>query len=173
MPGLILDFRGNSGGGFDHSAFMGRFVPAGKKLQFNKRYASAGPNPYGGPIVVIVDATARSAGETASSIFREDGRGYLIGESPTAGMSSSKDTIELPSGLFSLYVSVHSNMARANGGKGLEGFGAIPHELCSFDPADLEAERDTLILRAEALLGDFPAKAVQYDPAAFGWQHGG
>ncbi|HYC76166.1 MAG TPA: hypothetical protein VEI02_00945 [Planctomycetota bacterium] len=35
--GLILDLRGNSGGGFDHDAFMGRFVPAGETLAFKKR----------------------------------------------------------------------------------------------------------------------------------------
>ena len=37
-PGIILDFRGNSGGGFDHPALMGRFIPKGKTLAFKKRY---------------------------------------------------------------------------------------------------------------------------------------
>jgi len=72
--GIILDYRGNSGGGFDHEALMGRFVEAGKELAFNKRYASAGPNPYTGPVVVIVDGSVVSAGETASGMFKEDGR---------------------------------------------------------------------------------------------------
>jgi hypothetical protein len=40
VKGLILDFRGNSGGGFDHEALFGRFVPAGKTWQ---QYSSAGP----------------------------------------------------------------------------------------------------------------------------------
>ena len=30
-PGIILDFRGNSGGGFDHPALLGRFIPKGGK----------------------------------------------------------------------------------------------------------------------------------------------
>ena len=47
-PGLILDFRANGGGGFDHEALMGRFVPSGERLQFNKTYTSAGPRPYTG-----------------------------------------------------------------------------------------------------------------------------
>ena len=115
-PGIILDWRGNSGGGFDHDALFGRFIPKGKTTSWGKRYSSAGPNPYGGPVVAIVDATCRSAGETGAGIFKEDGRAYMIGESPTAGMSSSKKSIELPSGLFYLYVSVHSNKARFNGG---------------------------------------------------------
>jgi len=170
VPGLILDFRANGGGGFDHDGFMGRFVPEGKTLTFAKSYKSAGPKQYGGPIVVIVDAITRSAGETASGIFKEDGRGYMIGESPTAGMSSSKTTIELPSRLFSLYVSVHSNKARFQGGKGIEGVGVIPHETVEYDPKDLAKERDTLIEYAEKLLGKFPKKKVPYDPAKFGWK---
>ncbi|MEZ5980369.1 MAG: S41 family peptidase [Planctomycetota bacterium] len=166
-PGLVVDFRGNSGGGFDHDALMGRFVPAGHTMSFAKSYASAGPNPYGGPVVVIVDATVRSAGETAAGGFKEDGRAYMIGESPTAGMSSSKTTIDLPSGLFQLYVSVASNKGRFNEGRGIEGIGVVPHELVEFDPEDLHERKDSLIERARALLGDFPQKEVPYDPRDF------
>jgi C-terminal processing protease CtpA/Prc len=104
----------------------------------------------------------RSAGETGAGQFKEDGRGYLIGESPTAGMASQKTTIALPSGLFELYVSTHSNKARFNNGRGIEGVGVIPHELVEFDPKDLAAGRDTLILRAEALLAKFPADKVPF-----------
>lgn len=169
VPGLILDFRGNSGGGFDHEALFGRFLPSGVEWRHGSGYRSAGPHPYGGPLVVIVDATVRSAGETGAGQFLEDGRAYGIGESPTAGMSSSKTTIDLPSGLFQLYVSVASNKARFQGGKGIEGLGVIPHEITAFDPKDLAAERDTLILRAEALLQDFPQAKVRYVPAEHGW----
>jgi C-terminal processing protease CtpA/Prc len=160
--GLVLDFRGNSGGGFDHEGFMGRFVPKGKDLAFVNHYASAGPNPYAGPIVVIVDATVVSAGETASGIFKEDGRAYMIGESATAGMSSQKTTIELPSGLYGLYVSTSSNKGRFNGGKGIEGVGVIPHEILELDPKDLAAGVDTLIKRAQQLLAKFPQDKVPY-----------
>jgi len=170
VPGLILDYRGNSGGGFDHDGFMGRFVPEGKTLAFGKTYRSAGPGQYGGPIVVIVSALTVSAGETGAGMFKEDGRGYLIGESPTAGMSSSKTTIDLPSGLFQLYVSVRSNKSAFNKGRGIEGIGVIPHEIVEFDPDDLAAEKDTLTLRAEALLKKYPKKEVPYDPAKFGWK---
>jgi carboxyl-terminal processing protease len=170
VPGLILDFRGNSGGGFDHEALFGRFLPAGTTWQGGVKYASSGPKPFGGPIVVIVDATVRSAGETAAGMLAEDGRAFAIGESATAGMSSQKTTIELPSKLFSLYVSTMSNKARFQGGKGLEGVGFVPHELVPFDAADLAQQRDTLIARAEALLAAFPQDKVRYDPAKAGWQ---
>lgn len=169
-PGLILDFRGNSGGGMDHEAFMGRFIPEGKSMSFVGKYESAGTNPYGGPIVVIVDGTVRSTGETASGIFKEDGRAYMIGESPTAGMSSSKKTIALPSGLFDLYVSVYSNKKRFQNGEGIEGIGIKPHELVPFDPKDLADGVDTLIKVAGERLASFPQDKVPYIPADFGWQ---
>lgn len=170
IKGLVLDFRGNSGGGFDHAELMGRFVPKGKTISFNSssRYKSAGPVNYAGPIVVIVDGTVVSAGETASGMFKEDGRGYMIGSSPTAGMSSSKQEIELPSGLFKLKVSVYSNKKRFNGGKGIEGIGVPPHELVQFDPKDLQSGIDTLTKKAEELLAKFPQNKVPYDPKKFG-----
>jgi hypothetical protein len=170
VKGLILDFRGNSGGGFDHDAFMGRFVPAGKTYAPGPSFASAGAHPYGGPIVAIVDGTVRSAGETAAGFFKDDGRGYVIGESPTAGMSSQKTTIELPSKLFALYVSTSSNRGRYNEGKGLEGLGVIPHRIVEYDPHDLDEKVDTLIRTAEELLAKFPQKDVRYDPKDFGWK---
>ena len=170
VPGIIMDWRGNSGGGFDHDALFGRFIPEGKSTSWEKRYQSSGPNPYGGPVVAIIDATCRSAGETGSGIFKEDGRAYMIGESNTAGMSSSKKNIELPSQMFSLYVSVHSNKGRFNKGKGIEGVGVVPHELVALDPKDLAEERDTLINKAVELLKKFPQDKVPYDPEKFGWE---
>jgi C-terminal processing protease CtpA/Prc len=170
VPGLILDFRANGGGGFDHQGFMGRFVPAGRTLAYAVRYESAGSTPYGGPMVVIVDGNTRSAGETASGQFKEDGRAYMIGESATAGMSSSKATVELPSGLFALYVSNASNKGRFNDGRGIEGVGVQPHEVVPYKAADLAAGVDTLIARAEALLKEFPQEKVPYRAEAFGWK---
>jgi C-terminal processing protease CtpA/Prc len=176
VPGLILDFRGDSGGSFDHDAFMGRFVPAGRTLAFAKKYASAGKVQYGGPVVVVVDATARSAAESGSGIFKEDGRGMLIGESATAGMSSSKETLELPSGLFALYFSVASNKERFNRGEGIEGIGVPPHELVSYTAKDLEAGVDSVLARGEEILAKFPddpayvRAKVPYVPADFGWK---
>ena len=88
-------------------------------------------------MVVIVDSSDRSACETLAANFKEDGRAYVIGESPTAGISSSKTIIELPSRLFSTSVSVWSSMARSNAGRGLEGLGIKPHELVAFELDDL------------------------------------
>jgi C-terminal processing protease CtpA/Prc len=167
-PGLVLDCRANGGGGCDHDAVFGRFVPKGATLSFGKEYVSAGAHPYKGPVVVIVDAGVVSAGETVSGMLKEDGRAYMIGPEATAGMSSQKTTIELPSGLFQLYVSVASNKGRFNGGRGIEGIGIPPHEIVPYDPVDLAAGVDTEIKRAEELLSrGFPRNAVPYHPERY------
>jgi C-terminal processing protease CtpA/Prc len=161
-PGLILDMRANGGGGCDHQAVFGRFVPAGK---FWGHYESKGTKPFAGPMVVIVDAGVASAGETVGGMFKEDGRAYMIGDAPTAGMSSSKKTLTLPSGLFSAYFSVYSNKARFNKGLGIEGVGVPPHEVVAYDPKDLANGVDTQIRRAEELLTKgFPPDVVDYEP---------
>jgi C-terminal processing protease CtpA/Prc len=170
VPGIILDFRGNGGGGFDHDALLGRFVPDGQELGFVKRIPSAGPRQYGGPVVVLVDATTVSAGETGSGMFKEEGRALMLGPTPTAGMSSSKETVELPSGKFALYVSVHSNKSRWQGGRGIEGVGVEPHEIVEYEPEDLAEGVDTLIRVACERLEKGGWKEVPYDPEDFGWE---
>ena len=86
----------------------------------------------------------------------------MIGESATAGMSSQKTTIDLPSGLFGLYVSTGSNKGRLNAGKGIEGLGVIPHEIVAYSAVDLAGGVDTLIRRASELLKKFPTEKVPY-----------
>lgn len=161
-PGLILDLRANGGGGCDHPAVFGRFIPAGQNW---RQYRSAGPHPFSGPLVVIVDSGTRSAGETVAGMLKEDGRAYLIGDGTTAGTSSLKTEISPPSSLFKVRFSVASNMQRLNQGRGIEGLGIPPHELIPYDQRDLLAGRDTQILRAETLLQNgFPPGKVPFRP---------
>jgi len=162
VPGLILDCRANGGGGCDHDAVFGRFVPKGESW---RQYKSAGPAPYSGPMVVIVDAGVRSAGETIAGQFKEDGRAWMIGDTPTSGMSSSKDRLEVPSGMFKVFYSVASNKGRFNGGKGIEGIGVPPNEVTPYDPKDLLNGVDTQIRRAEEILrAGLPKNKVAYQP---------
>ncbi|MDB4673536.1 S41 family peptidase [Verrucomicrobiales bacterium] len=161
VPGMVLDMRGNTGGGCDHRAVFSRFIEKGK---FWGPVESTGENPFAGPLVVIVDGGTLSAGETVSGQFSEDQRAYMIGTSPTAGMSSSKTTITAPSGLFSAYFSVRSNKQRFNQGRGIEGIGVQPHEIITVRAEDLAAGKDTLVARAEELLstGYWP-EVIDYD----------
>lgn len=162
-PGLILDMRANGGGGCDHEAVFGRFIPEGKRW---RQYTGDGKTPFAGPLVVIVDSGTRSAGETVAGMFKEDGRAYTIGDGPTAGTSSQKQSLALPSGLFSVRFSVRSNKKRFNNGRGVEGIGVPPHEVVPYDPADLAKRIDTQIRRADELLRKgLPKDAVPYEAA--------
>jgi carboxyl-terminal processing protease len=159
-PGLILDMRANGGGGCDHEAVFGRFLSKGSKW---RQYRGVSDHPYTGPMVVIVDAGVRSAGETIAGNFKEDGRAMMIGDAPTAGTSSQKSEVTTPSGLFKIRFSVASNKGRFNEGRGIEGIGVPPHEVVPVKAADLFKKQDTLILRATELLQNgFPKGAVFY-----------
>lgn len=161
-PGLVLDCRANGGGGCDHEAVFGRFLATGAAW---RQYRGQGDSPFAGPMVVIVDAGVRSAGETIAGMLKEDGRAYMIGDSPTSGSSSQKARIPAPSGLFVAYISVASNKARFNGGKGIEGIGVSPHETVPYDPAEMLRGVDTQLRRADELLrGGFPKGKVAYSP---------
>ena len=162
VPGLVLDCRANGGGGCDHDAVFGRFLAQGAGW---KKYVGQGTRPFAGPMVVIVDAGVRSAGETVAGMFKEDGRAYMIGPEPTAGMSSQKETVEVPSKKLTVRVSVSSNMGRFNERRGIEGIGVPPTEVVPYDPAELLKGIDTQIRRAEELLSrGFPKGSVAYQP---------
>ncbi|WP_038170528.1 S41 family peptidase [Verrucomicrobium sp. BvORR106] len=123
IPGLILDMRAYGGGGSDHEAVLGHFLAKGQSLG---QHRGVSEPPFTGPLVVIVDAGARSAGETIAGMFKEDGRAYMIGDTPTPGTSSQKQAITTPSGKFTIRFSVRSNMQRFNNGRGIEGIGVLP-----------------------------------------------
>lgn len=165
VPGVILDMRANSGGGCDHDAVFARFIAEG---EFWGRIEGAGERPFPGPLVVIVDASTASAGETLAGQFGEDQRAIVIGPSATAGMSSQKVRLPAPSGLCTAYFSVRSNKGRFNGGRGLEGIGVIPHEIVPYRPEELASGIDSQIRRAEELLavGKWP-EFIDYDGTAF------
>jgi C-terminal processing protease CtpA/Prc len=166
VPGIILDLRANNGGGTDHEAVFGRFLAPGSKW---RQYQSAGKTPFAGPMVVLVDAGTRSTGETVAGQFKEDGRAFMLGTSPTAGMSAQKAEVEVPSKLFKVRFAVSSNKGRFNEGKGIEGLGVPPHEVVVCDSKLMLQGIDPVIHRAEELLKKgFPKGVVPYVPPAAG-----
>ena len=140
--GLIVDVRGNSGGGFDAATAF---------RNFDRDLPAVPPDPglvrYDGPIALLIDERCISAGEGWASWFVARKRARLFGAT-TAGASSRKETYELANALYKVTFSV----------KAYDGFLGRPIERTGLEPdvsirpnaRDLANGRDTV---AEAAVG--------------------
>ena len=91
--GIIVDVRGNSGGGFDNARAHRNFAPDDGQEPERPRFH--------GPMAVLIDARCISAGEGWASWFVANRRATLLGEA-TAGASSRKTTYTLKNGLYAV-----------------------------------------------------------------------
>jgi C-terminal processing protease CtpA/Prc len=89
--GLIVDVRGNSGGGFDAARSHRNFDPEDQEEPERPRFK--------GQIALLIDARCISAGEGWASWFLANGRARVFGET-TAGASSRKRTYTLKNGMY-------------------------------------------------------------------------
>jgi len=139
--GLIVDVRGNSGGGFDASRALRNFAPDDGQEPDRPRFH--------GPMAVLLDARCISAGEGWASWFIAEGRARTFGET-TAGASSRKTTYPLKNGLYRVQFPV----------KAYTGFLDRPIELRGLEPdvplrqsaRDLAVGRDTVLEAAKKYL---------------------
>ncbi len=93
VKGLILDVRGNSGGGFNATTAFRNFDLAPGD-------GAAPHRPlYKGPIAMLIDERCISAGEGWASWFVARKRARLFGTT-TAGASARKETYTLRNGLY-------------------------------------------------------------------------
>ena len=99
MKGLIIDVRGNSGGGFETSTAFQNFDLASRSSADSKRPL------YRGPIALLIDERTISAGEGWASWFIANKRARVFGTT-TAGASSRKETYTLSNGLYKVVVPV-------------------------------------------------------------------
>jgi carboxyl-terminal processing protease len=91
IQGLIVDVRGNTGGGFDAQRAFRNFDPNDKQEPERPRYA--------GPMFLLIDEGCISAGEGWASWFVARKRAKLFGAT-TAGASGRKETYTLTNGLY-------------------------------------------------------------------------
>ncbi len=160
--GMVLDFRSSNGGTYDRDALLGRFVPKGQVFGGEK---SAGPKPFVGHVVVLIDPSTISAAETIVGELKEDGRAYLIGPGGTHGASGTKEQVAVPSGKLAARFVIRSHKSWMNGGRGVEGIGIAPHEIVAYDPKAIAQGIDPCIARAEEILKEGPPKKdVTYVP---------
>jgi C-terminal processing protease CtpA/Prc len=137
LNGLILDVRGNSGGGFDTATAFQNFdrtPEAGDTQPKRPRYTE--------PIALLIDERCISAGEGWASWFIAHKRARVFGTT-TAGASARKTTYTLSNGLYKVVVPV----------KAYNGFLDRPIERRGLEPdvevrcsaKDLSEGRDTVV----------------------------
>lgn len=139
--GLIIDVRGNGGGGFDARRAFRNFDLEDGQEPFRPR--------YGGPIVLLIDERCISAGEGWSSWFVARKRARFFG-STTAGASSRKETYTLTNGLYKVVVPVKLYSGFLD--RVIERRGLEPDTPVRQTAADLAAGRDTVLEAARHYL---------------------
>lgn len=139
--GLIVDVRGNSGGGFDSRRSHRNFAPDDREEPDRPRFA--------GPIALLIDARCISAGEGWASWFIANKRSRMFGEA-TAGASSRKTVYTLTNGLFKVQYPVKAYRGYLD--RPIERRGLEPDVLVRQNAGDLAAGRDTVLEMAKRYL---------------------
>ena len=139
--GIIVDVRGNSGGGFDASRSHRNFATDDGLEPDRPR--------FGGPMALLLDARCISAGEGWASWFVAEKRATTFGET-TAGASSRKTDYTLKNGLYRVRYPVKAYRGFLN--RPIERRGLEPDVPLRQRAADLAAGRDTVLEAAREYL---------------------
>lgn len=143
--GLIIDVRGNSGGGFDAQRSFRNFDVNDGSEPLRPRFA--------GPIAVLIDSRCISAGEGWASWFVANKRARFFGEA-TAGASSRKRQHALKNGLYTVTFPVKAYTGFLD--RPIERRGLEPDEPVRQNAKDLAAGRDTVLEAAKTHLAAAP-----------------
>jgi C-terminal processing protease CtpA/Prc len=143
--GLIVDVRGNSGGGFENEAL----------LNFHTGDDHPDPNRpvYKGPIAMLIDGRCISAGEGWASWFVANKRARFFGTA-TSGASARKIEYTITNGLYKVRLPVRPYRGYLN--RIIERRGLEPDVPLKQTAADLAIGRDTVLEAARQYLLDLP-----------------
>ena len=144
---LIIDVRGNSGGGFDSERSHRNFNPDDPNEPDRPRFA--------GPVAVLIDARAISAAEGWASWFVANKRAKLVGEA-TAGASSRKREYVLKNGLYKVQFPVKAYNGYLD--RPIERRGLEPDVPVRQNAKDLSEGRDTVLKAARRMLKEQAAR---------------
>lgn len=159
---LILDLRGNPGGGVDTL----KYLVAGifdKEIKIadrvgrkdNKPETAKPRHPFDGKIVVLVDASSASAAEIFARIVQLEKRGVVIGDKTSGAVMEARHIDEQMGADTVIFygVSVTESDLIMSDGKSLEHVGVTPDEVVLPSAQDLAAGRDPVLSRAAEILG--------------------
>ena len=133
IKGLILDVRGNSGGGFDA----------------DEAFRAFDPQHYGAPIALLLDERCISAGEGWASWFIANKRARTFGAT-TAGASSRKAEYELTNHLYKVRIPVKAYTGSLD--RPIESRGLEPDVPVRCNAKDLSDGKDTVLETAKKWL---------------------
>jgi C-terminal processing protease CtpA/Prc len=141
IKGLVIDARGNGGGGFDGTVAFRNFDPDDHEQPDRPR--------FGGPIAILIDERCISAGEGWVSWFVAKKRAKLFGTT-TAGASSQKETYNLTNGLYSVVIPIRPYRGYLD--RPIERRGIEPDVAVRCNAKDLAEGRDTVLETAREFL---------------------
>jgi C-terminal processing protease CtpA/Prc len=147
VRGLVIDVRGNSGGGFDARRAVRNFATDDPEEPQRPRFK--------GPIALLTDERCISAGEGWASWFVANRRAKLFG-SATAGASSRKVTYPLTNGLYSVVVPVKAYTGFLD--RPIERRGLEPDVVVRCNAKDLSAGKDTVLETAKQYVAEAVSK---------------
>lgn len=136
--GIVIDLRGNAGGIAAMAMGMSGFFTSERNFQLGTMYMRGAelkmvvnprPNPFEGPLAILVDGTSASTAEFFAGGLQDLGRARVFG-TPSAGAALPSVIERLPDGdgfqhAIADYVSA--------GGRELEGDGVTPDEVVALD----------------------------------------
>jgi C-terminal processing protease CtpA/Prc len=131
LKGLIIDVRGNSGGGYTSATAFRNF----------DRTESERPR-HTGPIALLIDERCTSAGEGWASWFIARRRARVFGTT-TTGASAGKSTYTLKNGLYKVEFPVRAYNGFLN--RPIERRGLEPDVEVRCDARDLAEGKDTVV----------------------------
>lgn len=157
IQSLILDLRGNPGGvGLMAVPVARLFLPEGGSLgkmkfrDFEQDFAvHADPNPFAGPVVVLIDERTASTSEIFVTGMRDLGRIHVVGGRPSVGAALPSMIEELDRGVMLQYVV--GDYTSPNGTV-VEGKGVVPDTTVEETRDAFAAGRDPVLDAAIAHL---------------------
>lgn len=161
---LIMDLRGNAGGGGDTlKAFLSNFFDhevkiANRVMRDNSKTVmtrSRGKDVFMGKLVVLIVSQSASASELLARVVQLEKRGTVLGDrSAGAVMEAMHYTYQIGSGIALFYgASITDADLIMTDGKSLEHDGVTPDEQILPSAEDIGAGYDPVLARAVALAG--------------------
>jgi len=130
VDGIILDLRGNGGGGLDEAISMAGLFIGERPVVITRSYLggidvkrSRQKQIYGGPLLVLIDRTSASASEILAGALQDYGRALIVGDIATFGKGTVQNITPLRDPYGALKVTI-AQFYRVAGGstqnKGVE-----------------------------------------------------